>query len=238
MNSLRATLAIARSRVSTLWPAFLLFIAISGVFGWLQQNSLSPFAHESHVLLDEPAVWLVAPLVYTTLLAIAIAFANTRRSYNDFFAFCEEAAPLFGRERARASALVPMVLIALCCLAEYIGARLNPNYGTPPTFFIFGAVAAMTAMTVALSIPLRSAWNKALYVFMAFGTAAVCGLIVIASVAYTNDQILVLMGSNYFPEFNDAWGALAEILFAVIIGFVALRQYGEALARYDPVPHQ
>lgn len=236
MNSLRATLAIARSRISTLWPMFALFVLTGAVFGWLQQNSLSPFAHETHVLLDEPGVWLVVPLAFTTLLAIAIAYTTTARSDKDAFAFCEEAAPLFGRERARAGALVPMLLIVACSIAEYAGARLNPNYGTPPTFFVFNAVAALTAMTVALSIPLRTAWNRILYVALAFGASAICGAIVIAAVSFTNDEILVLMGSNYFAEFNDAWGALAELVFALLIGFIALRQYGEALARFDPLP--
>lgn len=220
----------------TMWPVFPVFILMSVVFGWAQQNSLSPFAHETHVLLDEPAVWLIVPLIYTTLLAIAIAYANTRPSRADVFAFCEEAAPLFGRERARASAIVPMVLVALCCVAEYAGARFNPNYGTPPTFFLFEAIGALTAMMIALSIPLRSAWNKVLYVLLAFGASALCGVIVIAAVTFTNDEILVLMGNDYFPQFNDVWGVIAESVFAGIIGFVALRQYGEALARYDPVP--
>ncbi len=209
---------------------------LSAVFGWFQQNSLSQFADQSHILLDEPTASLFGPLFYTTALAIAVAYANTRRSSEDIFAFCEESAPLFGRQRARASALVPCIIVFACCVAEYAGARLNPNHITPPTFFFFDAIGAMAAMLVALSIPLRSKWNKVLYVFLAFGTAVVCGIIVVAAVAYTNDWIEVMMGNAYFGEFNDIWGAVAELAFATLIGFIALRQYGEALARFDPLP--
>lgn len=231
-----ATIAIAKSRLRTLWPVTLLLIVVSAVFGWFQQNSLSQFADQSHISLDEPTAWLFGPLLYTSALAIAVAYANTRRSSEDIFAFCEESAPLFGRQRARASALVPCIIVFACCIAEYAGARLNSNYMTPPTFFAFDAVGAIAAMLVALSVPLRSKWNKALYIFLAFGAAVVCGIIVVSAVAYTNDWIEVLMGNAYFGEFNDAWGAGAELAFATFIGFIALRQYGEALARYDPLP--
>ena len=231
-----ATFAIVKSRFRTLWPVTLLLIVLSAAFGWFQQNSLSQFANQSTISLDEPTAWLFGPLLYTTALAIALAYANTRRSSNDIFAFCEESAPLFGRQRARASALVPCIIVFACCIAEYVGARLNPNYITPPTFFAFDAVGAIAAMLVALSIPLRTKWNRALYVFLAFGAAIVCGIIVVAAVAYTNDWIEVFMGNTYFSEFNDVWGAVAEAAFATLIGFIALRQYGEALARYDPLP--
>lgn len=231
-----ATIAIVKTRLRTLWPVTLLLMILSAAFGWFQQNSLSQFADQSHVLLDEPTAWLFGPLFYTTALAIAVAYANTRRSNDDIFAFCEESAPLFGRQRARASALVPCIIVFACCIAEYIGARLNPNYVTPPTFFFFDAIGAIAAMLVALSIPLRSKWNKALYGFLAFGAAIVCGIIVVSAVAYTNDWIEVLMGNAYFGEFNDIWGGVAELGFATLIGFIGLRQYGEALARFDPLP--
>ena len=234
----RATIAIANTRLRTLWPTTVALVLLSAAFGWFQQNSLSRFADQSHILLDEPTAWLFGPLFYTTIIAIAVAYANTRSSKNDIFAFCEESAPLFGRERARASAIVPCIIVFACCIAEYAGARANPNYQTPPTFFVFDAIGAVTAMLVALSIPLRSKWNKALYVLFAFGSAVVCGIIVVSAVAYTNDWIEVLMGNAYFGEFNDVWGAMAELAFATIIGFIALRQYGEALARFDPLPDE
>gem|GEM_PF-956541 len=233
-----ATLAIIKTRLRTLWPVSLVLIVLSAAFGWFQQNSLSHFADQSQVLLDEPTAWLFGPLFYTTALAIAVAYANTRRSSNDIFAFCEESAPLFGRQRARASALVPCIIVFACCVAEYIGARINPNYITPPSFFFFDAIGAIAAMLVSLSIPLRSKWNRALYVFFAFGAAVVCGIIVVSAVAYTNDWIEVLMGNAYFSEFNDIWGGVAETAFAALVGFIALRQYGEALARFDPLPGQ
>ncbi|MDP9018994.1 MAG: hypothetical protein M3N19_11840 [Candidatus Eremiobacteraeota bacterium] len=236
MIARRATLAIVKSRFRTLWPIMFGLFLLSGAFGWFQQNSLSQFAHQNNVLLNEPEAWLFGPLIFTTAIAIAIAYANTRNSARDIFAFCEESAPLFGRHRARASALAPIFIVAICCLAEYIGARLNPNYVTPPTFFVFDAIGAITAMMIALSIPLRSGWNKVLYALLALSASLLCGFIVTTAVTYTNDAILVLMGDNYFGAFNDLWGGLAELGFAILLGFVALRQYGEALARFDALP--
>lgn len=236
MHSAAATLAIAKSRLRTLWPVTIALLLSSATFGWFQQNTLSAFAATQHVLLAEPAAWLFGPLIFTTALAIAIAYANTRRSHCDIFAFCEESAPLFGRVRARASAIVPCILVLACCAAEYLGARVNPNYITPPTFFVFDAIGAVTAMLVALSIPLRSRWNKLLYALLAFGVSVLCGIIAIAAITYTNDWIEVMMGDAYFRDFNDLWGAIAELAFATLIGFIAIRQYGEALARFDPVP--
>ncbi len=236
MKNARATLAIVKSRLRTLWPAMAVLLVVSAVFGWFQQNTLTSFAVQNQILLDEPTAWLFGPLFFTTAIAIAVAYANTRRSQNDLFAFCEESAPLFGRQRARASAIVPVAAVLGCCIAEYVGARLNPNYGTPPTFFVFDAIGAVTAMLIALSIPLRSRWNKALYVFLSFGVAILCGSIVVAAINYTNDWIEVLMGNAYFRDFNDVWGAIAELAFATLVGFIAIRQYGESLARFDPLP--
>ena len=236
MTMRNATLAIVGSRLRTLWPLAVLLVALSAGFGWFQQNSISQFVNQNDVLLDEPTAWLFGPLFYTSALAIVIAYANTRRSKYDIFSFCEESAPLFGRQRARATAIVPLLIVFACCVAEYAGARVNPNYVTPPTFFVFDAVGAIVAMMIALSVPLRSKWNKGLYVFLAFGAAVLCGCIVVSTILFTNDAVQVLMGSDYFAQLNDVWGGLAEVAFAVLIGFIALRQYGEALARYDPLP--
>ena len=236
MTNLQASLAIVQSRLRTLWPATAALLIISAAFGWVQQDTLTSFAIESHILLDEPTAWLFGPLFFTTTIAIAVAYANTRRSHSDIFAFCEESAPLFGKQRARAGAVVPLAIVIACCTAEYLGARLNPNYSTPPTFFFFDAIGAATAMLVALSIPLRSQWNKALYIFLAFGVSLLCGSIVVLAIGYTNNSIEVLMGNAYFQEFNDLWGAVAELAFALLVGFIAIRQYGEVLARFDPLP--
>jgi len=35
---------------------------------------------------------------------------------------------------------------------------------------------------------------------------------------------------------GDAIGVATELLFCSVTGFVALRQYGEGLARFDPIP--
>ncbi len=230
-----ATRAIVWGRFRLLWPAALILLVSSLAVGWMQQNSLSIFAHNTRVSAAQPILWLIGPLLYTTLAAIVIAYANTRRTSGDPFAFCEECAPLFGRQRARAAALLPVIVIFACSAAEYAGARANPNYGTPPTFFLFDAIGAVSAMLVALSIPLREPFGKALYVVLAFGSSMVCGAIVVAVTMLTNPAAVSAQG-RYYVSFNDLWGGTAELAFAILIGFIALRQYGEALARFDPLP--
>jgi hypothetical protein len=39
----------------------------------------------------------------------------------------------------------------------------------------------------------------------------------------------------YSTKSGDAVGVATELVVCAIIGFVALRQYGELLARYDPL---
>jgi hypothetical protein len=75
------------------------------------------------------------------------------------------------------------------------------------------ALAAVIACTmVALSATLRVGSARLLYLALACATAAVA----FALAFYLRSPI-------------------AEVLFCSLISAIALRQYGEALARYDPV---
>ena len=123
---------------------------------------------------------------------------------------CEQSAPLFGRELARAKALVPCVAALLAALV-YAGAQLLRGApDTAPTLLI--ALAAVLSTTlISLSATIRRGTARALYVVFraASGTAYLLAL--------------------------EARSVLVEVAFCAIVAFFALRQYGEALARYDPI---
>jgi hypothetical protein len=153
---------------------------------------------------------LAAPLFLCSLLGIALALAQSPGLYRHLDR-CEQSAPLFGRELARAKALVPCVAAALAVLAFASAEALRGSAGLPLTVLI--ALAAIVAATLtALSATIRRGAARVLYVVLA--AAACC-------VAYA----LVLIAHSVY----------AELAFCTIVAFFGLRQYGEALARYDPI---
>ena len=124
---------------------------------------------------------------------------------------CEQSAPLFGRELARAKALVPCVAAALAALAYASAQALRDAPAVPPTLLI--AIAAVAAGTLtALSATIRRGAARVLYVALAAASSgAAYALVAVA---------------RSIP---------GELAFCAVISFLALRQYGEALARYDPI---
>lgn len=204
-----ATLAIAVARTRSLWPAGLGLLAISaGAGAWLRA-------------LSAPAAWLLTSLLATSAIAIAIAYANSRSPQHNAFAAMDEAAPLFGRQRARANAIVPSALVLLSAGAQYAGAHITTPAAVPTIFFLLNAVGGVTALLIALSVPLRSRWNRALYAALSIGGALLCG---------------GLGAAVFWTTRSQAAAAAVAVVVALCVGFVALRQYGEALARYDPLP--
>jgi hypothetical protein len=158
--------------------------------------------------LIQPA-GLAAPLFLCSLLGIAMALAQSP-GLHPHLDWSEQSAPLFGREIARAKALVPCVAGTLAALVYAVAQLLRGVPGVPLTFL--SVLAALVAATLtALSATMRRGARRALYVALAAATSGV---------AYT----LVAAGS-----------VLAELAFCAIVAFLALRQYGETLARYDPI---
>lgn len=124
---------------------------------------------------------------------------------------CEQSAPLFGRELARAKALTPCVAASAATLAY--GAGVAAVHGTDAFGVIAVALpAAITSTLVALLATIRSGSSRVLYVGLACASAVVA--YAVASVAAS---------------------IAGELTFCAVVSFLALRQYGEGLARYDPV---
>ena len=154
---------------------------------------------------------LEGPLFFCSLLGIVVALIQGpgRHRYLDV---CEQSAPLFGRQLARGKALAACVAVTLACVA-YCGAMLAG--GASPSIAIFGvALAGSLATTlVALNATTRSGAARALYVLLAVATSA----------------------GAFALAIQPGWRAsVAALAFCVATGFIALRQYGEALARFDP----
>ncbi|HEY4433285.1 MAG TPA: hypothetical protein VGM99_02680 [Candidatus Cybelea sp.] len=161
------------------------------------------------VALVQPA-GVTAPLFCCSLLAVAIALDQTpgRHPHLDR---CEQSAPLFGRELARAKAAVPC---AAGLLATIVYAGVQIARGSPDAAATLLAVspAVIACSLVALSATVRLGWTRALYVVLACLTSVVAYSLGVA-------ERLILL----------------EVAFCAIVAFAALRQYGETLARWDPL---
>jgi hypothetical protein len=152
----------------------------------------------------------VGPILFCSLLGIIAALAQSpgRSPHLDR---CEQSAPLYGRELARAKALVPCVAAGLGALV-YAGAALARGAFDAPLTFAITLAAVVASTLVALSATLRQGSSRGLYVLLACTASAI---------AYALGVVLHVFA--------------AELAFCVLVSFFALRQYGEALARYDPI---
>ena len=159
--------------------------------------------------LIQPA-GIAAPLFLCSLLGIALALAQSP-GLHPHLDRCEQSAPLFGRELARAKALVPCVAAALAALV-YAGAQLLRGAPDVSLNLPIALAAVIAATLIALSATIRRGPARALYVLLA--------------AAATGAAYALALETRSF---------LAEIAFCAIVAFFALRQYGEALARYDPI---
>lgn len=159
--------------------------------------------------LVQPA-GLAAPLFLCSLLGIAMALAQSP-GLHPHLDWCEQSAPLFGREIARAKALVPCVAGGLAALV-YACAQLLRGVPGVPLMFLTVLAALVAATLIALSATIRRGAPRALYIVLAAATSGAAYALVVATRC-----------------------VLAELAFCSIVAFFALRQYGEALARYDPI---
>jgi hypothetical protein len=150
------------------------------------------------------------PVMFCSFLGILMALAQSPGRYPHLDR-CEQSAPLFGRELARAKALVPCIAAAGATLAYAAAAVVRGAPNVPFTLAI--ALAAVVAATlIALSSTLRLGSSRALYVLIAAAASALAYALAFA-----------------------AHSLLLELGFCALASFLALRQYGEALARYDPI---
>lgn len=189
-----ATIAIVSTRLRKEARVAALAVCACALLGFVQR-------------WEDAAAQLAGCLIFTGLIGISTALVQRRCNRFRELELCELAAPLYGRELARATALVPCIVVSASVIGYWI---VSAVFSPPPYLFAAVSLAAGNAVVlIALGATLRDGVARALYVAMA---CAAAGLAFAA---------------------RDLPGA--ALLGAGIIGFIALRQYGEALARYDPI---
>lgn len=190
-----ASIAIVSARLRKETRLMLLAAAASALVAYLQRY-------------DEALAQFAGCLLFGSLTGIAAGVLQRGSGRFRELELCEQSAPLYGRELARATALVPCVIVAAALTAYWIVAAV---YSHPSALYAALSLPVLCAVTlVALCASVRSGAARMLYIAIA------CAIAVVAFVLASN------------------W-ALASALACVLAGFIALRQYGEALARYDPV---
>ena len=157
----------------------------------------------------KPHYWLAGPMFVCALLGIALAFGQGpgRAPYLDA---CERDAPLFGRELARAKAAATL-LASMLAVACYWAAQLADRNPVAPGYFAMTGWCVIATSLIALNATLRRGVSRWLYIAMS----------------------LAFAGGAYWLAAYEQIGA--EFALCAIVGFIALRQYGEALARYEPI---
>lgn len=191
-----ATIAIVTTRLSKERRIVIVSFAACALLAYLQR-------------FNDADARLAGCIVFATLFGVAAALLQRGAGYFRELELCEQSAPLYGRELARATALVPCIIVTLSIAAYWI---VSAVYGAPAAASVAASVLAVNAATlIALCAGVRTGAPRTLYVVMA------CALPALALVAALT------------------WSVLAAAALCALAGFVALRQYGEALARYDPI---
>jgi uncharacterized ion transporter superfamily protein YfcC len=204
--------------------------AAAVLVSFIQPHGIAVTANPLAADLATRSVWLAGPMFFCSMVGILIALAQRGGDRLRQLELCEQSAPLFARERARATALVPCIAAGVAALAYWLG-QFAAGFAAPPAFFILALAAVEASTLVALSATLRTGLGRWLYVGMAAATTVIAYVLAV----YSDTLRPVPRALDHYP---DSLGVAAELLFCAIIGFLALRQYGEALARFDPIPSE
>lgn len=190
-----ATIAIVTTRLLKGRRMLVLAAAACALLAYLQRY-------------DDSAARLAGCLVFGTLAGIAVALLQRGAGYFRELELCEQSAPLYGRELARATALVPCIIVTVALAAYW---AVSAAYERPGALTIaLTAFAVYAGTLVALCAGVRTGAARVLYLGMACCVPALA---------------FALSLSEH---------AALTLALCALIGFIALRQYGEALARYEP----
>jgi hypothetical protein len=190
-----ATIAIVSTRLLKERRVLLLAASACALLAYLQR-------------FDDAPARLAGCLAFGTLAGVTVALLQRGSGHFRELELCEQSAPLYGRELARATALVPCIIVTVSVAAYWIVSSL---YAAPaPQPIALTLLAVYAATLIALSAGVRTGGMRWLYVFIACATPAIAFAL-------------------------GFWQMLASAVLCGLVAFIALRQYGEALARYDPV---
>lgn len=190
-----ATVAIVLTRLQREVPMLCIAAAACALLAYLQRY-------------DNADARTAGCIVFATLAGVACALLMRGFGRHRELDLCEQSAPLFGRELARATALVPCIIATAALAAFWLVAAFYAPANTAG--IAVSAICAYAATLTAMCATVRTGFARLLYVVLACGISA-AGFVLM--------QVSVLL----------------PLAFCALAGFIALRQYGEALARYDPV---
>ncbi|MHB8146165.1 MAG: hypothetical protein ACYDGM_02735 [Vulcanimicrobiaceae bacterium] len=206
----RAISAIVFARLRSERRAIAYTAATAIVAGFIAPHGLEARTDPAFTNIAMRSIWLAGPMFFCSALGIIAALLQgTGRSAD--LDVCELSAPLFGRELARAKALTPCIIATLTVFA-YWGAQWMRGFAAPPNYFALAWVTVLAATLIALSSTVRSGASRLLYIALAAVPTSLCYVLAV--------------------YFDAIYVGLA---IALLAGFIALRQYGEALARFDAV---
>jgi hypothetical protein len=211
--------AIVGARLRAERRAIAFCCATAAVVGFIQPHGIAAITDPLLAGFATRSVWLAGPMFFCSAIGIALALVQGpgRHPYLDTN---ERSAPLFGRELARAKALAPLIAATLAALA-YWAAQFLTGFAAPPTFFALAVACVLACVLVTLNATVRRGGARTTAFALAFATVAV---------AY----LLAVYGDAYTKFGGDAVSVASELGLCFIVGFFALREYGESLARYEP----
>jgi hypothetical protein len=190
-----ATIAIVTTRLKKELRILVPAAAACALLAYLQRN-------------DDAAARLAGCLVFGTLIGVSVSLLQRGAGRYRQLELCEQSAPLYGRELARATALVPCIVVTAALAGYWSVASVYARFDPVAVALTFAACWAATL--AAMSATVRAGLARVLYIALA------CGISGIAV------ELL-------------RWPSTIALALCIVSGFIALRQYGEALARYDPV---
>ena len=222
----RALAAIVRTRLRSERRTIIYACAAAVIVGFIQPHGIAAITDPLDADLATRSVWLAGPMFFCSSIGIIVALLQGpgRHPHLDL---CEQSAPLFGRELARAKALVPCIVSTLAAGAYWL-AQWVSGFGAPPAFFILALASVLASSLVALNATIRHGAARTLYIGLACATTVIAYLLAVYADAFN------VHFARGFSHYNDATGVVTELAFCAITGFIALRQYGESLARHDP----
>jgi hypothetical protein len=222
----RALVAIINARLRAERRTIVYACVAATIVAFIAPHGIARFTNPLDADLAIRSVWLAGPMFFCSIIGIVVALFQGPGRHRALDV-SEESAPLFGRELARAKALVPCIVSVVAALT-YWCAQLLSGFAAPPTFFILALACVLASSLVALNATIRRGSSRTLYITIAIATTLIAYTLAVYADAFH------VGFSRAFSRYDDIFGVAAELGFCAIIGFIALRQYGEALARYDP----
>lgn len=214
----RAFAAIVRSRMRGSRRATAFAAATAAIVGFIQPHGVATMTDPLTADLATRSAWLAGPVFFCSAVGIALALAQGP-GHHPYLDISERSAPLFGRELARAKAVAPVIDAMLAALVYWL-AQFLTGFAAPPAFFVLAIASVIASTLVTLNATLRTGAPRLFYIALAFCTSIVAYVFAVYADAYTTRA-------------GDAIGVATELLFCGLVSYVALRQYGEGLARSD-----